>query len=332
VAKPPWAKVENRKLGYSDQKRLEQTDISPSVSYDFFLGIYLEFLGTMGEQLGTVMPKNETQVQRSVSIPKVLQPYVGSITLRIADPTKANRHILTLMPDGCCRLLLRVTQGTLLGTKKSSWDGDLSVSGSKTKVFSKSAAIAPCLLAVQFRPAGASALLSVPIQELTDHVVLLSDIWGASSSRLMDNLHRATHPEAIASAMVEALAVRAANTEPPSSFQTARRAVAEMQRAVSPIRMDILAKTLRITPRHLRRVFGDTVGVAPKLFARILRFQRAVQDVEAQRPWAEIATRAGYYDQAHLIAEFRYFSGTTPQRLMHQFHHQQPWVPLNVCD
>jgi methylphosphotriester-DNA--protein-cysteine methyltransferase len=70
--------------------------------------------------------------------------------------------------------------------------------------------------------------------------------------------------------------------------------------------------------RHLRRVFRDAIGMIPKTFARLARFRRALG---AARPdehegWASIAAEAGYYDQAHLIAEFRMIAGVTPQGLV----------------
>jgi AraC-like DNA-binding protein len=54
------------------------------------------------------------------------------------------------------------------------------------------------------------------------------------------------------------------------------------------------------------------VGVSPKQFARIVRFQRALRVAKHGASWSTVATEAGYYDQAHLIAEFRELAGTTP--------------------
>jgi AraC-like DNA-binding protein len=79
-----------------------------------------------------------------------------------------------------------------------------------------------------------------------------------------------------------------------------------------------VAAELGVSERHLRRVFRETVGVSPKAFARIARFHRALgagrQDARAG--WASIAAAAGYYDQAHLIAEFRAIAGVTPRVLV----------------
>jgi AraC-like DNA-binding protein len=61
-------------------------------------------------------------------------------------------------------------------------------------------------------------------------------------------------------------------------------------------------------------VFREQIGVSPKVYARILRFQRAVQKMHAGADirWAELALACGYYDQAHFANDFRDFSGISP--------------------
>jgi AraC-like DNA-binding protein len=68
--------------------------------------------------------------------------------------------------------------------------------------------------------------------------------------------------------------------------------------------------------RHLRRTFQATVGVGPKTYARIARFQRAVA-LGRSRPgrWSEVARAAGYFDQAHLTADFRELARVAPGAL-----------------
>jgi methylphosphotriester-DNA--protein-cysteine methyltransferase len=75
-----------------------------------------------------------------------------------------------------------------------------------------------------------------------------------------------------------------------------------------------VARVLGVTRQHLRRKFIERVGVGPKTFARVARFQRVLAETRrGQRPeWAGIAVDLGYADQSHLIAEFREFSGATP--------------------
>ncbi|MDP4217717.1 MAG: helix-turn-helix domain-containing protein [Bacteroidota bacterium] len=70
--------------------------------------------------------------------------------------------------------------------------------------------------------------------------------------------------------------------------------------------------------RHFIRIFSDHVGVTPKRFLRIIRFQRAINEIEVKGsiPWAALAYDCGYYDQAHFISDFKSFSGLTPLEYM----------------
>ncbi len=76
--------------------------------------------------------------------------------------------------------------------------------------------------------------------------------------------------------------------------------------------MESVASHLGVTARHLRRAFTESVGIGPKEFARTVRLQRAVRRAATSKDWARIAVDAGYYDQAHLIADFRQLVGLTP--------------------
>lgn len=78
------------------------------------------------------------------------------------------------------------------------------------------------------------------------------------------------------------------------------------------------ARHRELEKRHLRRVLRGALGIGPKTYARLQRFGTAVR--LAQRTdapaWAMIAADAGYYDQAHLIADFHAIAGCTPTRLL----------------
>ena len=65
--------------------------------------------------------------------------------------------------------------------------------------------------------------------------------------------------------------------------------------------------------RRLIEIFTEQIGMTPKIFCRVCRFQRAINEIQRRAlPWTEIATGCGYYDQAHFINEFRTLSGLTP--------------------
>jgi transcriptional regulator GlxA family with amidase domain len=66
--------------------------------------------------------------------------------------------------------------------------------------------------------------------------------------------------------------------------------------------------------RHLERKFKERIGMTPKQLCRNARFKHAYKQIEAsqRKKWADMALTCGYYDQAHMINEFRYFTGASP--------------------
>lgn len=73
------------------------------------------------------------------------------------------------------------------------------------------------------------------------------------------------------------------------------------------------AATVGLSERQLRRRFLVAVGLSPKAYARVVRLHRAMALARAvdAPDWAEIAVRSGFYDQPHMLAEFRRAVGTS---------------------
>ncbi|MCA9559353.1 MAG: helix-turn-helix domain-containing protein, partial [Myxococcales bacterium] len=92
-----------------------------------------------------------------------------------------------------------------------------------------------------------------------------------------------------------------------------------------------VARALDYSPRRLRRHFAAAVGLNPKRYAGLARFHRVVRRVAAGAPdsWADLALDAGYVDQAHLVRDFRAFSGLTPTQYRPRAPDEPNHVPLD---
>jgi transcriptional regulator GlxA family with amidase domain len=87
-----------------------------------------------------------------------------------------------------------------------------------------------------------------------------------------------------------------------------------------------VARDVGICQRRFSSVFAAQVGLTPKLFCRILRFQRVriLADQIEKPDWAQIASTCGYFDQSHLINDFQEFSGFSPAEYLRRLRkHQQ---------
>jgi AraC-like DNA-binding protein len=92
-------------------------------------------------------------------------------------------------------------------------------------------------------------------------------------------------------------------------------------------RIDDMAFHTSLSVRQYERRFADEMGLSPKLFARITRFQMAL-DAKRRDPassWLSIAHEHGYFDQMHMIRDFQNLSGENPGQLLHQSGDLQPW-------
>jgi AraC-like DNA-binding protein len=93
------------------------------------------------------------------------------------------------------------------------------------------------------------------------------------------------------------------------------------------VRIQDLANSSSLSLRQYERRFVTEVGITPKLFARIARFQTALDTkrIEPQRSWMSVAHQLGYFDQMHMIRDFHCLSGKNPNEVFRQIGDYQPW-------
>lgn len=222
--------------------------------------------------------------------------------IRAVAPAPGHPLDVERLPDGRTTLVFRALAG--------GQTGDLSVAGPRTHALFKHATDVTRAVIVQFKPGWSASLLGVAATTLTDRIIPLADLWGRPGAELGAELLAAPSLSAVIDRLTAALARRARHTREPAADQLARHAVRLLE--AGELRVEHVADRLGVTARHLRRAFSESVGIGPKAFARTVRLQHAVRRAATSSDWARIAADAGYYDQAHLIADFRQLVGLTP--------------------
>jgi AraC-like DNA-binding protein len=178
---------------------------------------------------------------------------------------------------------------------------------------------------LELKPGWPAPLFGVAAYELTDRFVLLEDLWGRRGRELCLDLLGASGVPEVLDRIAHAFAIRAHRAFESASARLARRAARLMEEQDEPV--ESVAVRLGVTSRHLRRVFAENIGIAPKDFARAVRLQRAVRMIATSGDWASIAVDAGYYDQSHLIADFRELVGLTPGAFVKRASDLDPLAP-----
>lgn len=166
-------------------------------------------------------------------------------------------------------------------------------------------------------PAGtAHPVFGVSATDLADRIVTLEALWGDRQAQaLREQLVAARDTHEAAAILDRTIGERVARAEGARMYA---RLIAQTGALLAHASVAEAAGQLGISERHLRRIFREAIGIGPKTFARLTRFQRAL-DIAREHSttnWADVAARAGYYDQAHLIAEYRAITGTTPRAFL----------------
>ena len=171
------------------------------------------------------------------------------------------------------------------------------------------------MVGARLRPDAGRRLFSLPPHELTNRIVRVDDVDRCLGRTLRDDVASRSSAEDMVRALDLAL-VRAAAGRP--RHAPAAPAVSLALHRGGMVRVSDLAASSGVSPRQLERVFHDHVGLGPKLFLRIVRFQHVLRRVrEGATPagWAAVAAEHGFYDQSHFIRDFKAFAGTAPTGL-----------------
>jgi AraC-like DNA-binding protein len=169
------------------------------------------------------------------------------------------------------------------------------------------------LVFVRFTPIGARRFFGLPNDSLTNRAVALDDVIAPARARaLVGRLAEASGWEARFALLESFVAERLADAPPVS--EGVAWAWHRLHESGGEIEVGMLAAGLGCSRKHLIARFREEVGLPPKLLGRILRFQRVLRAIEREPSprWVDVAIDCGYFDQAHLIREFREFSGSTP--------------------
>lgn len=228
-----------------------------------------------------------------------LDRFVENVTVLAPSDGEA-RH--AWLPDGRTTLVFRVLEG---GRR-----GDLAVAGPRTQAFIKNVHGLTRATAIRIKPGWSGPLLGVAAHELTNHIIGIEALWGKTASELDAELLTTRDLREFLDCMSRAFGRRMQRGFESSSARLARHAARLLEGGET--RVDRVAERLGVTSRHLRRAFTESVGVAPKEYARAARLQRALRAMASSNDWGRIAAEAGYYDQAHFIGDFRDLVGLTP--------------------
>ena len=243
-----------------------------------------------------------------------LRPFIQSLwaideTGGVRPASSRREHVVA---TGAMHLVFRLSDEALrLFDDDSDLDGHrvstAVVGGARSRFYVRDVSKPLCSVGAQLRPGAAQVLFGVHAGELAERHTALEDLWGVRVGSMRDHLAAAVSLEQRLDTLEQLLAERL----PP--VRGLHPAVAQALQQLSAA-TDVHHVVARSGYSHRRfiELFVHAVGLTPKVYSRLRRFQRALRQVSSVESFAEVATAAGYSDQSHFNREFRECVGVTP--------------------
>jgi len=217
-----------------------------------------------------------------------------------------------VLPNGCIQILWNLNRDALTDCGD---DGTASgrlaraiVAGARGRYEVIDTSDLAELMGVVIRPGGFARLFHERADLFFEQLISLESVW--REPRVFDALYEVESPSEKLSRL-EALLIALVRDDACRSEVVDHALYLFRRRGLNVAEC---ARSIGISERRLSQVFREEVGISPKMWCRIHRFQAATRALHAglDVPWSELALRCGYYDQSHFANDFRAFSGIDP--------------------
>jgi len=239
---------------------------------------------------------------------KHLQPYISRYWIMRSKIDLEEPILHRVIPDGCSDIIFDLNG--------HSYREVGSIVGTMTKpIFAKLKGRVN-YIAIRFSPGGFLHFFDIAMYNFTDQIIPLEIISGKEERNLIEQLCLGNHIEnqrRLLERHLENLLRTNDRSDP-----VAKNAIYNILANKGNITISELAKIVDISKRQLRRKFERWIGVSPKAFCRIIRFQSILRMLhhEPKCNWLAIALDGGYYDQSHFIHEFSSYYGLNPSEFL----------------
>lgn len=183
-------------------------------------------------------------------------------------------------------------------------------------------------IGIAFKAGGAFPFLPLPADVLPNEIVSLETLWGSAAFCLRDQLLEAPTPQAKFALLEQALLARL--SDPDAIHPAVKYAVNVLPHFTGPQPVTAVADQVGLCMRRFNQIFAAQVGLSPKRFHRVQRFQQVLKQVHGQSAvdWADVACTYGYFDQSHLIHEFQELTGLSPNDYLARATHHMNYLPI----
>ena len=201
-------------------------------------------------------------------------------------------------------------------------------SGVRTEFISIPSGKHAAMFIISFRKGMAYPFFPLPMNEMADRVVDADLLWGHDFALLRERLLEINEINLKFEAAESFLLKHSRGKLVPNP--AVEYALAEIIRRPDQLNFARLNQNIGYSQKHFIGMFKRQVGIAPKAYLKIIRFQKAISEIEQRKEvnWTIISQDCGFYDQAHFINDFKFFSGFTPEEYSRAKNDILNYVPV----
>jgi len=170
-------------------------------------------------------------------------------------------------------------------------------------------------LGVKFRPLGIARITGINMAHLTDQIIDMEDIWGNELESLLDEMQSSPDIEGTINVLEGFLIKKYLAVPVNHKINSVQNALMLINQTQGNLNVKTIQQQTNTSRKTLERAFIHNLGIHPKLYSRIVRFnavKNKLDRINKDESLTSIGLDFGFYDSSHFTSEFKFFSGLTP--------------------
>lgn len=246
-----------------------------------------------------------------------LGPFIKCFWVLSIDRLEPGGSRQKILPDGCMEIVIHIgSPFRRIRNNVARTQAQAFLVGQLTECLVLEESAPSHVMGVRFKPGGAAAFIPSDLSEIRNDEVALESLWGPKGRDVHEAVINAGSDEDRIR-ILESFLLGLLRGAPVDG--RVDEAVRLIERRHGRIAIGEFSAHVNWSPRQLERQFLRRIGIAPKELARTVRFQALLHRARGSpADWASLAVDCGFFDQAHMIREFRRFSGESPEAFLGQ--------------
>lgn len=225
-------------------------------------------------------------------------------------------HTQRIIPTGLIELTIYLGDKPISSDRGSLTSEVSLLSGQQKTPYDLVVAGAVTVFSITFHPQGAQAFFNIPMDELYDQTISLRSIQKAFVDQVETELYEAASFADRVGIMNQFLWLLLTKNGTRDEQPRLVDSLATIDQSMGMVDINTLARKACLSRKQYERIFKANVGVSPKRFLRIIRLQHALfkKQINPKMSLTALAYDCGYYDQSHMINDFKLLTGMSPRK------------------